>query len=179
VGETGRERTLAEAEIKILGNAVPAARLARRSARTAWLILATGVRIGEAMGSVWADPRRTAQEGGVLRSLAEQENVKFGVVDLVARTWHLPDTKNGRRLIASLRFAYQRVQDFARARGMIGSARRRPPSRLITSAGRCGLAVHHHHAAGVRAGPNGSVFRCSHSAAFPFNRGNTASRTDR
>ncbi len=94
--ETERERALNELEIRLLGNAVPAARMAPRSARAVWVILSTAARVGEAMGGVWADPNRTQQEERVLRALAEEEDIKFGIVDLEARTWHLPDTKNGR-----------------------------------------------------------------------------------
>jgi integrase len=94
--EAERERTLSEPEIKILGNALPAARMAPRSAHAVWLMLSTGVRVGEAMGSTWDDPHRSAQEERALRSLADEAGVKFGVVNLAARTWHLPDTKNGR-----------------------------------------------------------------------------------
>ena len=94
--EPERERALSDAEIRLLGNAIPAARMAPRSARAIWLILSTGVRVGEAMGAVWADQRRTVEEQRVLMQVAEEEGVKYGVVDIAARKWHLPDTKNGR-----------------------------------------------------------------------------------
>jgi integrase len=94
--EPERERALSEAEIRLLGNAVPAARLAPRSARAVWLILGTGARVGEAMGAAWVDPDRTAEQERALRAVAEEEGGKFGIVDLAKRTWHLPDTKNGR-----------------------------------------------------------------------------------
>jgi integrase len=70
--EKERERTLSDGEIKALSNALPLARLQARSRAALWLILATGGRVGEAMGARWAD------------------------VNLDAATWHLPETKNGR-----------------------------------------------------------------------------------
>jgi len=70
--DTERERVLSEAELQALRRAVPSARMAPRSAAAIWLILSTAVRVGEAMGAAWED------------------------IDLVARTWHLPETKNQR-----------------------------------------------------------------------------------
>lgn len=69
---TERDRVLSAEEIKALASAIPAANLADRSALAVWLILATGVRISEAMGARWEH------------------------VDLERRTWYLPETKNGR-----------------------------------------------------------------------------------
>ena len=70
--ETQRDRALSAAELRTLAEAVPAANMSKRSAHAIWLILATGVRVGEAMGACWEH------------------------VDIVARTWHLPVTKNQR-----------------------------------------------------------------------------------
>jgi integrase len=70
--EVERDRVLADDEIKTLMRAVPAARMAPRSALAVNLILATATRVGEAMGARWDD------------------------VDLERRRWHLPDTKNQR-----------------------------------------------------------------------------------
>lgn len=70
--EAERERTLDADELKALPGALAAANMHKRSVAAVWLILATGARVGEAMGATWAD------------------------VDLEARTWHLPETKNGR-----------------------------------------------------------------------------------
>ena len=67
-----RERKLTADEVKTLSIAVPAAGLAPRSAAAIWLILATACRIGEAMAARWEH------------------------VNLSARTWYLPDTKNER-----------------------------------------------------------------------------------
>ncbi len=69
---TERDRVLGDDELRALWLAVPRARMAPRSAAAIWLILATGCRVGEAMGARWEH------------------------VDTAARTWHLPDTKNQR-----------------------------------------------------------------------------------
>jgi integrase len=70
--EAERDRTLNDGEIKALAAALPKANMHARSVTALWLILATGARVGETMGARWAD------------------------VDLTAKTWHLPETKNGR-----------------------------------------------------------------------------------
>lgn len=97
-----RDRALADEEIHALVEATAAARLHVRSASAIWLILATGVRVGELMGAVWADSlppdakARAAQLAG-LQEIAAQEDVKLGTIDIVARQWHLPTTKNQRK----------------------------------------------------------------------------------
>jgi len=96
-----RERVLAEEEIKQLTGALPQANLGPRSVCAIWLTLATGVRVGELMGSIWADhlpaepQARKARVDGML-ALAEAEDVKLGLVDLDACIWYLPTTKNQR-----------------------------------------------------------------------------------
>lgn len=70
--ETERERTLSADEVKALASALPHARMNPRSVAAVWLILATGARIGELVNAQWSDVNREA------------------------RTWHLPETKNGR-----------------------------------------------------------------------------------
>jgi integrase len=67
-----RERVLSEDEIKALAKALPDANLSERTMALIWLILATGVRLGEALKATWAD--------------VNMDNV----------TWHLPETKNQR-----------------------------------------------------------------------------------
>lgn len=67
-----RERVLDDAELRALAAALPAARLNPRTEAAIWLILATGARVGEAMSARWEH------------------------VDLAARTWYLPTTKNQR-----------------------------------------------------------------------------------
>lgn len=70
--ETARDRTLSPDEITALAAALPRANMSRRSVCAVWLILATGCRVSEAMGAEWSH------------------------IDTVARTWHLPETKNER-----------------------------------------------------------------------------------
>lgn len=91
--ETMRERVLSPTEIASLGHQVRTAGLNRRTAAGIWLLLATGARIGELMGAVWAGAGRDLAS---LAALPEADGVKVGVVDLVAATWHLPTTKNER-----------------------------------------------------------------------------------
>ena len=67
-----RERVLSEEEIKTLAAALPDADLSVQTTAAIWLILATGVRLGEALNATWAD------------------------VNLDAGTWHLSETKNQR-----------------------------------------------------------------------------------
>lgn len=96
-----RDRALSEAEIKALADALPAANMQPRSEFALWLILATGVRVGEMAGAVWATGLPGAGSAyqtrlDALRATAEAEGAKLGIVDLEARTWYLPDTKNQR-----------------------------------------------------------------------------------
>lgn len=96
-----RERVLSKDEIRLLATALPQARMNMRSESAIWLLLATGARIGELMGAVWAESLNTAQRQSStylqeLQSLAVNDGVKVGTVDLAARQWHLPDTKNQR-----------------------------------------------------------------------------------
>jgi len=96
-----RERNLSETEVKALAAAVPLARMQPRSALAIWLILATGVRVGELAGAAWAQalPTKVGAYKAKLEALqetAEAEGAKVGIVDIEARTWYLPDTKNQR-----------------------------------------------------------------------------------
>ena len=70
--DTERDRILSDEELRVLWGAVPLAGMSTTNAAAIWLLLATGTRVGEAMGARWDD------------------------VDMVARTWYLPDTKNQR-----------------------------------------------------------------------------------
>lgn len=88
-----RDRILSADEIRRLADALPLANMNPRSVCAVWLTLATGCRIGELMGATWADDRA---DRAILQAVAEVEDVKLGFVDLKARTWYLPDTKNGR-----------------------------------------------------------------------------------
>lgn len=91
--DDGRQRTLADDEIKALAAAVPEANMNARSALAVWLILATGVRVGEAMNATWNN------------------------IDVEAKTWHLPETKNGRdHLIHLSDFALAQIEALAELR---------------------------------------------------------------
>jgi integrase len=70
------------------------------------VILSTGVRVGECMGAAWASPALNTK---ALAATADEDGAKFGVIDLTARTWHLPNTKNEREHTIHL-------SDFALAR---------------------------------------------------------------
>lgn len=96
-----RERVLTPDEITILAKALPQARLNARTEAAIWLLLATGARIGELMGCIWSEnlPSNAKQASNRLEELQQiglEDGVKVGVVNLTARTWHLPDTKNQR-----------------------------------------------------------------------------------
>jgi integrase len=90
---TERDRILSADEVRKLADALPHARMNPRSVCAVWVILATGCRIGELMGAAWPD---AGADRAVLQAVAEVEEVKLGFVDLEARLWHLPDTKNRR-----------------------------------------------------------------------------------
>jgi integrase len=94
--DTERERVLSDAELHQLWTALPAARLNPRSRCALGLILATGARAGEVTGATWADAHKTQARTAALRAVAEAAETKLGIVDMAARKWHLPDTKNQR-----------------------------------------------------------------------------------
>lgn len=87
-----RDRILSDDEIRSLACCLHAARLGPRTEAAIWLTLATAVRAGELTGAIWAGTPNPMQ----LLSIAEADEVKLGVVDVQARTWHLLDTKNQR-----------------------------------------------------------------------------------
>jgi integrase len=70
--DVDRERFLTADEIKSLVVQLPKANMSERGIHALWIILSTGCRIGELMGAQWQH------------------------VNTVGRTWHLPQTKNGR-----------------------------------------------------------------------------------
>jgi integrase len=125
-----RSRALSDEELNQLAQALPLARMQPRSAIAIWLILATGTRVGELMGAVWSDalpsPGPAHQSRlNALQAVAVADEVKLGIVDLAARTWYLPDTKNQRdhtihlsefavaqfRMLAALRTQLKDSQD--------------------------------------------------------------------
>jgi integrase len=90
---TERARVLSVDEVRMLAKVLPGSGLQSRFVCGVWLILSTGVRVGELLGATWADsPQPRAQ----LQSTANACEVKLGVVDLERRTWHLAETKNQR-----------------------------------------------------------------------------------
>lgn len=88
-----RDRVLTVEEIRQLRSSIEASGLHARLAAAIWLILATGVRVGELLGAVWIDAVRDAAE---LKRVADASDVKLGFVDMARRIWHLPETKNQR-----------------------------------------------------------------------------------
>lgn len=70
--DKSRERVLTAMEVVALRDALPASGLRPRLQHAAWLILATGCRVGEVSGARVAD------------------------FDLKGKTWRIPDTKNGK-----------------------------------------------------------------------------------
>ena len=96
-----RDRVLSEAEIRLLSAALPSARMNTRSECAIRLLLATGARVGEIMGATWSDAvpsdhKAVQARAGGLQAVADEEGVKVGFVDLHAKTWHMPTTKNER-----------------------------------------------------------------------------------
>jgi len=88
-----RDRVLTVEEIRQLPGSIEASGLHARFAAAIWVILATGVRVGELLGAVWLDEERDPAE---LKTIADASGVKLGFVDRKRRTWHLPETKNQR-----------------------------------------------------------------------------------
>lgn len=115
--DTERERVLSDAELRQLWGALPCARLNPRSRCALGLILATGARVGEAMGATWADTHTSRDRTALLRAVADGADTKFGIVDLKTRSWHLPDTKNQREHTIHLSdFALACLQELAELR---------------------------------------------------------------
>jgi len=95
-----RNRVLSGDELPALVFKLPKAKLNKRTEAGIWLILATGVRVGELTGVAWADSKaqQKALQATVDAHNAAQKSggVQLGFVDLVARTWYMPTTKNQR-----------------------------------------------------------------------------------
>jgi integrase len=95
-----RDRYLSNDELTALIKQLPAARLDKRTELGIWVILATGCRIGELMGAAWSDAQHRHDEfqTWIDRTFVKRpsEGPKLGFVDLAARTWYLPTTKNQR-----------------------------------------------------------------------------------
>jgi integrase len=96
-----RDRVLTEIEVKLLPKALTTGGMKKRSALAVWVALATGVRVGELMGAVWSDdlpdePKARQSRLDILQRVADADEVKLGVVNRLACTWYLADTKNQR-----------------------------------------------------------------------------------
>ena len=116
-----RDRVLSNDELAALVKQLPTANLSRRTVLGLWLILATGCRIGELMGAVWADakPQQQALQATVDAHNTAQKSgaVQLGFVDLQARTWYLPTTKNQRDHLVHLSdFAVQQFTELVTLR---------------------------------------------------------------
>lgn len=88
-----RDRVLMPDEIRQLARRLPTLGLQLRFVAGVWIVLSTGVRVGELIGAVWSGTKRDFEQ---LRSVADAAGVKLGFVDLKRRTWYLPETKNQR-----------------------------------------------------------------------------------
>jgi len=88
-----RSRVLSMSELHRLAAALPSSGLDPRTVAALWLILSTGVRIGELMGAAWVDAEHNLPR---LRLEAESRGAKLGFVDTRARKWRLLDTKTQR-----------------------------------------------------------------------------------
>lgn len=126
--DVARERNLENAEIKHLSANIKASGLSQRSQYAVWLILATGLRIGEAMGGIWADslpsnPIKRRARIAELQGIGDADQVKVGVVDIEARTWYLPTTKNQRDHTVHLSdFAIEQLQQLQGLRDVLADS---------------------------------------------------------
>ena len=95
-----RDRVLSNEELMALVKQVPTANLSKGTQLGIWIILATGCRIGELVGTIWADAKtkqQTLQATVNEHNLAQKSGaIQLGFIDLTARTWYLPTTKNQR-----------------------------------------------------------------------------------
>ena len=96
-----RDRALGDEELRLLVAGIADANMHPRSASAVWLTLATGARVGELMGAVWAntlpsDAKARTARLGALQAITDADGVKLGIVDTASRTWYLPTTKNQR-----------------------------------------------------------------------------------
>jgi integrase len=88
-----RDRVLAADELRMLSKSLSSSGLQARFVCAVWIVLATGVRVGELLGAAWSDTHRKPDE---LKAAAGKSEVKLGFVDLARKSWHLPETKNQR-----------------------------------------------------------------------------------
>ena len=113
-----RDRFLTDEEVKALSRQLPLANLSKTTELGIWLILATGCRVGELTGIAWVDAKVDQQK---LQSVVDKHNaaqksgaVQLGFVDIKARTWYLPTTKNQRNHLIHLSdFALKKFEELA------------------------------------------------------------------
>ena len=116
-----RDRVLSNEELVALVKQIPMANLGKGTELGIWITLATGCRIGELMGAVWADAKSKQQALQVTvdaHNVAQKSGaIQLGFVDLKARTWYLPTTKNQRdHLIHLSEFAAMQFAELASLR---------------------------------------------------------------
>lgn len=120
---TERDRALSADEISLLAVQLGRVmtqddkrrRLPEHTVAAVWIVLSTGCRVGELLGTAWAGVGVDASSMGEQARVA---GVKFGTVDLVGHTWHLPDTKNQRSHTIHLSdFALRQFQAIKDAQG--------------------------------------------------------------
>lgn len=111
-----RDRVLSATELASLADALPGSGLTERNIAGVWLVLATGVRVGELLGATWNGNDGDLAE---LKAAAGASEVKLGVVDIAARTWHILETKNQRNhtihLSAFAISQFERLAEFREA----------------------------------------------------------------
>jgi integrase len=88
-----RDRVLSASELACLADKLVDCGLSERSVAGVWLVLATGVRVGELLGATW---HGHSDDLASLKAAANTSDVKLGVVDLAARSWLILETKNQR-----------------------------------------------------------------------------------
>jgi integrase len=88
-----RDRVLSASELACLYDKLAHCGLSERCIAGVWLVLATGVRVGELLGSTW---HGHGDELASLKAAADTSDVKLGVVDLAAQSWLILETKNQR-----------------------------------------------------------------------------------
>jgi integrase len=114
VGKSAERARELSGELEDLACALPGAGLSPRNECAVWLILATGVRVGECMGACWSDDVTDAR---ALQAAAAEVGAHFGVIDARARTWYLPTSKNQRDHTIHLSdFALRQIERLAELR---------------------------------------------------------------
>jgi integrase len=122
-----RARFLSNDELTALVKQLPTARLNKRTEIGIWIILATGCRVGELMGTAWSDARHRKDEFQTWIDTTfvkrPSEGPKLGFVDLPSRTWYMPTTKNQRPHTIHLSdFAVEKFTELLKLRQLDGTS---------------------------------------------------------